>query len=359
LTNPAFEPPTGGPSSSTLSAPNPPRLASFEALCWTCASDLSADATNALAIAKDLLKNVRKSGLKSPFAEALLRRLALAEWTRLDRPRPSRLDSRDPKESAILLFFMQAWGAGYEDLAVALSVSEERVRHLVHKARMDQVASMTRIPIPKPECRGPRDLLSDFREGFLPEPLAEEVGRHLRECRECATLDLHLRTVLGALPKSLLDPPPELVGAARAARPTLSLSLDGVSRTKRRAGILLMVLGVVMAAVQFHPGLNASASAWMDRLTASFSRWRGRGERLIEDLRVMKALAIGTVEGRTEELGQTLDEYVNSGADPETLTPKNKPSPDAVLDSRDPKATPGSQPSPRPAEGSQSPKKPS
>lgn len=79
----------------------------------------------------------------------------------------------------------------------------------------------------------------------------------------------------------------------------------------------------------------------------------------MEDLRVMKALAIGTVEGRTEELSQTLDEYVNSGADPETATPKNKPSPDAVLDSREPKATPRNQPSPRPAEGAQSPKNPS
>ena len=70
----------------------------------------------------------------------------------------------------------------------------------------------------------------------------------------------------------------------------------------------------------------------------------------MEDLRVMKALAIGTVEGRTEELSQTLDEYVNSGNDGESSNPKNKPSPDAVLDSRDPKATPSPNPlsGPRP-----------
>jgi hypothetical protein len=358
LTNPAFEPPPGGPSSSTPPAPSPAQAAPIEALAWTFASDLCGDTPKALSLVSDLLRNIRKSGLKSPFVEALLRRLALAEWTRMDRPRPSRLESRDPKESAILLFFRNAWGVDYEDLAVALSVSEDRARHLVHKARMEQVASMTRIPIPKPECRRPRELLSDFREGLLPEPLAGEVAQHLRECRECTTLDLHLRIVLESPRKPLLDPPPEVLGAGRS-RPTLSLSLDGVSRAKRRAGMVLMGLGVLMGAVELHPGLNASASASMDRMSASLSRWRGRGERLMEDLRVMKALAIGTVEGRTEELGQTLDEYVNSGADPETATPKNKPSPDAVLGSRDPRATPRNEQSPRPAKGAQTPKNPS
>jgi len=320
--------------------------------------DLCGDGPKALTLARDLLKDVRKSGLKSPFAEALLRRLALAEWTKMDRPRPSRLDSRDPKESAILVFFLNSWRASYEDLAIALLVSEDRARHLVHKARMEQVGTMTRIPIPKPECRRPRELLSDFRESLLADPLAEDVAQHLRECRECTTLDLHLRTVLSIPERPLVDPPLEFF-QSRTSRPTLSLSLDGVSRAKRRAGIVLLALGVVMGAVQLHPGLNASASAQMDRMAASLSRWRGRGDRLLEDLRVLKALAIGTVEGRTEELSQTLDEYVNSGNDAETSNPKNKPSPDAVLDSRDPKATPRNQPSPGPAQGSPSPKNPS
>lgn len=334
------------------------RTSLVETLAWTCASDLCGDTPKALPLARDLLKDVRKSGLKSPFAEALLRRLALAEWTKMDRPRPARLDSRDPKESAILVFFLNAWGTSYEDLAVALAVSEDRARHLVHKARMEQVAAMTRIPIPKPECRRPRELLSDFREGLLSEPLAEDVAQHLRECRECTTLDLHLRTILAIPPRPPIDPPPELVGTT-AARPILSLSLDGVSRAKRRAGLGLLAVGVLMGAVQLHPGLNASASAGMDRMSASYSRWRGRGERLLEDLRVLKALAIGTVEGRTEELSQTLDEYVNSGNEPETSNAKNKPTPDAVLDSRDPKATPRSQQSPRPVEGALSPRNPS
>lgn len=334
------------------------RASLIESLAWTCATDLCGDTPKALPLAKDLLKDVRKSGLKSPFAEALLRRLALAEWTKMDRPRPARLDSRDPKESAILVFFLNAWNATYEDLAVALSVSEDRARHLVHKARMEQVASMTRIPIPKPECRRPRELLSDFREGLLSEPLGEDVAQHLRECRDCTGLDHHLQTVLSAPGKPLIEPPPELVGT-RPERPTLSLSLDGVSRAKRRAGMGLLAVGVLMGTVQLHPGLNASASAGMDRMSASFSRWRGRGERLMEDLRVLKALAIGTVEGRTEELSQTLDEYVNSGDGPETSNSKNKPVPDAVLDSRDPKATPRDQQSPRPAEGAQGPKNPS
>ena len=332
-----------------------PRATLVETLAYTCAVDLCGDTPKAVALARDLLKDVRKSGLKPPFSEALLRRLALAEWTKMDRPRPSRLESIDPKESAILVFFRNAWGASYEDLAVALTVSEDRARHLVHKARMEQVGAMMRIPIPRADCRRPRELLSDFREELLAAPLAEDVAQHLGECRECTALDSHLKAVLSAPPKPLLDPPPDLI-PPRPARPTLSLSLDGVSRAKRRAGMVLMALGVLMGAFQLHPGLNASASAEMDRMGATVSRWWGRGERLMEDLKVLKALAIGTVEGRTEELSQTLDEYVNSGNEPETSNPKNKPAADAVLDSRDPKATPRNQQSPRPAEGPLSPR---
>jgi hypothetical protein len=341
------DPRSSAPRTRSLSGASP-----LEILAYTCAVDLCGETPGALALARDLLKDVGKSGLRSPFAEALLRRLALAEWTRLDRPRPSRLDSKDPKESAILVFFVNAWAATYDDLAAALTVSEDRARHLVHKARMEQVATMMRIPIPKPECRRPRELLSDFREGLLSPPLAEDVAQHLRECRECTAIDLHLKSILSAAPKPGIDPPPELI-SPRPSRPTLSLSLDGVSRAKRRAGIVLLSLGVLMGAFQLHPGLNASASAQMDRMGATLSRWRGRGERLVQDFKVLRALAVGTVEGRTEELSQTLDEYVNSGNAPETSSPKNKPAPDAVLDSRDPKTTPGSPQSPRPAEGSQ------
>lgn len=328
----------------------------MEALAYTCAFDLNPDPEKALALARDLLKDVRKSGLKSPFADALLRRLALAKWTKLDRPRPSRLETKECKETAILLFFMNSWEATYEDLGVALSVTEDRARHLVHKARMEQIGTVMRIPIPRPDCRRPRELFSDFRENRLPEPFAQDVAQHLRECRDCSLLDRHLRAILSAPRRPPLDPPPEL--GIRPGRPTLSVSLDTVSRAQRRAGLVLLAVGLILGVIQFHPGLNATASAQMDRVGASLSRWRNRGERLVEDLRVLKALAIGTVEGRTEELSQTLDEYVNSGNAVDSADPKNKPASDAVLVSRDPKKPAKGQESPKPAEGTQSPKAP-
>ncbi|MEO8501713.1 MAG: zf-HC2 domain-containing protein, partial [Vicinamibacteria bacterium] len=278
MTNVTFESSPEDPRSSAPLTRSLSRTAPTETLAYTFAVDLCGDNSKALGLARDLLKDVRKSGLKPPFSEALLRRLALAEWTRRDRPRPSRLESNDPKESAILVFFLSAWGATYEDLAVALTVTEDRARHLVHKARMEQIGTVMRIPIPRPDCRRPRELLSDFREGLLSEPLVEDVAQHLRECRDCTALDRRLHEILSAPPKVLIDPPPELV-AARAARPTLLLSLDGVSRTKRRTGIVLLALGVLMGAVQFSPALNASATAQMDRMGATLARWRGRGER--------------------------------------------------------------------------------
>lgn len=357
LTNPTLEPPGGGPQRPAPTAPGPGRASSVETLAYTCAMDLVGDPEKALSLARDLLKDVRKSGLKSPFADALLRRLALTRWTKMDRPRPTRLELKECKESHILLFFMKAWDATYEDLAAALAVSDDRARHLVHKARMEQVATLIRIPIPKPECRRPRELLSDYREALLPEPLTEDVAQHLRGCRDCSALDHHLLSILMAPPRPHIEPPPELVGA-REARPTLSLTLDAVSRTQRRAGLVLLGVGMVLGVVQFHPGLNASAAAQMDRLGAAAAKWRNRGERLVEDLRVLKALALGTVEGRTEELTQTLDEYVNSPNPSETSNEKNKPAADAVLDSRDPKNQAPNQTSPGPVKGSRSPQSP-
>jgi hypothetical protein len=357
LTNLPIEPLQGGPQGSAPFAPSWARASLIETLAYTCAVDLCGENPAALPLAKDLLKDVRKSGLKAPFSEALLRRLALAVWTKKDRPRPSRLDSNDPKESAILLFFLNSWGATYEDLATALSVSEDRVRHLIHRARMDQIAAVSRIPIPKPDCRRPRELLSDYLEDRLPEPLADDVTLHLRECRECAAINLHLRANLAVPPRPLIEAPADVAGND-VSRPVLSLSFDGVSRTKRAGGIVLLAMGVLMGAVQLDAGLNAAASAEMDRLAATYARWRGRAERLMEDLRVLKALAVGTVEGRTEELGQTLDEYVNAAPAAETSNLKNKPAPDAVLDSRDPKAKPQTEETQRPATGSPSPENP-
>jgi hypothetical protein len=121
---------------------------------------------------------------------------------------------------------------------------------------------------------------------------------------------------------------------------------------------VLLAVGIILGVVQFHPGLNASASDQLDRFGASIGRWRNRGERLAEDLRVLKALAIGTFEGRTEELSRTLDEYVNSGRAADSADPKNKPAPDAVLDSRDPGNQPAGGETPRPAEGAPSPRNP-
>ena len=336
MTNLPPEPSFEDPQGSTPRAPSWARTSPVETLAYTCAIDLCGDPEKALGLARDLLKDVRKSGLKSPFADALLRRLALAQWTKMDRPRPSRLDSSDPKESAILLFFLTSWRATYEDLAIALSVSEDRARHLVHKARMEQIAATTRIPIPRPECRRPRELLSDYHEHRLAEPLADDVTQHLRECRDCSALDHQLKLSLATPPRPFVECPAEIMGT-QTSRPNLSMALGGVSRAKRGAGVVFLAAGLAMGAVQIHPGLNASASAQMDRMGATLSRWRGRAERLMEDLRVLKALAAGTVEGRTEELSQTLDEYVNSDNASESSNPKNKPAPDAVMDSRDPK----------------------
>jgi hypothetical protein len=322
----------------------------LEELAYTCAVDLAGETDEALEIARNLLKDVRKSGLQSPFADALLRRLALAEWTRRDRPKPTRMDSRQARENAVLLFFHQSWDVSYTDLGAALALPEEQARHLVHKARLDHLSAVLRIPFPRPECRRPRELLSDLHQNLLHEPDHDEARNHLRGCRECSVLDRRLRDLLEQPPRPRVTPPLELV-RTRQARPSLALTFEG-ARTRRRAGIALLAFGFTIALIQLHPGLNAYAGDQMERMGVSLSRIRTRGERLVEDLRVLWALAVGTVQGRTEELGQTLEEYVNSGTSVDSSNEKNKPESQAVLDSRTP------EPSPSPGSGSPGPRNP-
>ncbi|MEO8358446.1 MAG: hypothetical protein ABI672_00325 [Vicinamibacteria bacterium] len=360
MTNFPTEPLPQGQASLAQSATGAAQTSPIEVLAYTFAMDLSGEPYQALSEARDLLKKVTKSGLKAPFSITLLRRLALGEWTTLDRPRPTRLESADPKESAVLLFFMTHWSVTYEDLAVTLQMTEERAQHLVHRARMEQLAAKGRVPIPKPACRRPRELLSDFHENRLISNLVIDVTDHLKTCRECASLDAAFVAQLEAPPHALLEPPTQLKGGDRA-RP-LKVTAGG-SKAKSRAGMALLALGILMGAVQLHPGLNSAASAQLERLTAFATRWKGRAERFMEDLRVIKALAVGTVEGRTEELGQTLDDYVNSDNPAPSPSPQNKPASDAVLDGRGPKTKPGNPnpqivASPSPVQRSPKPQKP-
>ena len=252
------------------------------------------------------------------------------------------MDARHARENAVLLFFYQSWDASYADLGAALALPEEQARHLVHKARLDQLSAVLRIPFPRPECRTPRELLSDLHQNFLDDARREEVRSHLRSCRECSVLDRRFRDLLDQPSRPKLSPPAELV-KRRQARPSLALTFDSV-RTRRRAGTALLVFGLVLALVQFHPGLNAYTTDQMDRLGVSFGRLRTRGERLLENFRVFRALALGSIEGSTEQLGQTLEEYVNSGPSADSSSGKNKPESEAVLDSRTPEPTrsPGS-----------------
>ncbi|MEO5761474.1 MAG: hypothetical protein ABIR28_04095 [Vicinamibacteria bacterium] len=349
-----------GQASLARSATDAAQTSPIEVLAYTFAMDLSGEPYQALSAARELLKKVSKSGLKAPFSITLLRRLALGQWTSLDRPRPTRLESADPKESAVLLFFMTYWSVTYEDFAVTLQMTEERAQHLVHRARMEQLAARGRVPIPKPACRRPRELLSDFHEDRIAPNLVIDVTDHLKTCRECTSLDAAFIALLEAPPHALLAPPTQLKGGDRA-RP-LKVT-EGGSKAKRRAGVALLAFGVLMGAVQLHPGLNSAASAQLERLSASAIRLKSRVERFLEDLRVIKALAIGTVEGRTEELGQTLDDYVNSDNPPPSPSPQNKPASDAVLDGRDPKTKPTDPNpqiagSPSPVQGSPKPQKP-
>jgi hypothetical protein len=325
------------PPTSTDAAPNvtgaagaasdpAPTLHDF---AYTYAFDIVGAEEKAIAVARRLLATVSRGRLAPQYQAPLLRRLALGEWMKADRPRPARESTDRPaRESESLRFFRKNWLATYDDLAVTLGISEIQARQIVHKARMELIYAEKRLHAAASECRGPRDLLSDLREGLLDDDDAAPVLAHLASCRACSTVDFNLRALLDRPPLPPLKAPSPVAAEARTLR--IPFTRAQMSRRSRAIGVGLAVLGLILGIAELNPDFRARTQRGLDRVLGAADRAWVWADQRVEDARVLGELASSLLEGRGEDANAIVEEYLKSresnrnGPDPAN---KSAPSP--------------------------------
>lgn len=305
--------------------------ASLHDFAYTYAFDVAGEEQKAVALARRLLATVSRGRLAPQYQAPLLRRLALGEWMKADRPRPAREPADRPaRESESIRFFRKNWLATYDDIAVTLGISELQARQIVHKARMEFIYAEKRLHAPATECRTPRDLLSDLREGALQVEDATPVLAHLGTCRACSTVDFNLQALLDRPPLDPLKAPARV--AAEASTLRLPFTRAQMSRRSRAIGIGLAVLGVILGIAELNPDFRARTQRGLDRVLGAADRaWVWADQRL-EDARVLGELATSLLEGRGEDANAIVEEYLKSReSNRNDPPPANKTEPSPVV----------------------------
>ena len=164
------------------------------------------------------------------------------------------------------------------------------------------------------ECARAQDLLSEHLEGSLDEATSRTLEGHLATCLECPALREAMAEVVQALKSyPVLDPPVGLAGRAAAyavarskAAPRVALRWPDfglpVGLQVLAASLALAVTGVVLLAAW--PGARikertANAGAYLSE----------RGERVVEDFRLLRVVVSTAFEGRLDKVNDRMDDY--------------------------------------------------
>ena len=166
-------------------------------------------------------------------------------------------------------------------------------------------------------CARVEELLSDFVEGVLAEPLRGELDAHLRTCPECAGLRDALGEVIAALRAHPLAEPAASL-AERAAAAALAHP-EGASRRFewRFAGVPLAFQAAAAVAALLITGAVWTASSFG---LAGFTRWRERAvnaevylterkDRLVEDFRILRVVVATAFGSRVDRLNDRVEDY--------------------------------------------------
>jgi anti-sigma factor RsiW len=189
-------------------------------------------------------------------------------------------------------------------------------------------------------CARAQELLSDHLDGSLHAVLAAELERHLLACAECRELRQALAEVVEALRQTAeLEAPSGL--AERAARAALARPLApdrGLARPRgvaveirpafalprwlnaAAAGFTLIGLGTTLAVIGPERGTRAAQRLVGETVTAG-STLIERKNRLIEDVRLLRAVLSTAFEGRLERVNDRVNDY-------KRLLERRKASPD-------------------------------
>lgn len=165
------------------------------------------------------------------------------------------------------------------------------------------------------DCRRAEELFSDHLEGTLPAPLRAELERHLMACDACRLLRAAFGEVVAALHAlPLIDAPRGLAArAAQAARRAPRLAV-----LPQRMPLWLQAAAALLA-VAITGGLYAASRAWgpsgrigtrlSERTAIAVSYLSERKERLVEDVRLLRAMVETAFEGRLDRVAARVDDY--------------------------------------------------
>jgi anti-sigma factor RsiW len=166
-------------------------------------------------------------------------------------------------------------------------------------------------------CDRAEELLSAYHEGELSGRPAREVETHLAGCARCRELLEAVGAVVEALrPTEEMEPAGDLAarvaaGSWRREAPTPSrgrFQLWGLPwRVEALAAALACVVaGGVLFAHAEGPRLRERVS---QRSVSTGVYLRERGERLLEDLRVLRVVVATAFEGRVDRVNDRVDDY--------------------------------------------------
>jgi hypothetical protein len=167
-------------------------------------------------------------------------------------------------------------------------------------------------------CARAEELFSDYQEGQLHEILRLELAAHLAGCASCREVLETVGLVVDALrPTEEMEPASDL--AARVAEGSWQRRVAAATRTVLPGiwGLPWRVQALAAALAVVVTGTFLFARAEGPRLTERVSQrsvngvvyLRERGERLLEDLRVLRVVVATAFEGRVDRVNDRVDDY--------------------------------------------------
>jgi hypothetical protein len=170
------------------------------------------------------------------------------------------------------------------------------------------------------DCARSQELMSDHLEGTLHAILRSELDGHLADCENCRGLRGAMAEVVEALrafPE--IDPPMGLTERVMMALRSAPRPAPGPVIIRpalvipswiqaAAAGFALIALGILLMLVGPEVSTRA-ASRLVDRTVDAGSEIIARGDRMVEDVRILGVVLTTAFEGRLEKMNERVEDY--------------------------------------------------
>jgi anti-sigma factor RsiW len=170
------------------------------------------------------------------------------------------------------------------------------------------------------DCARAEELLSDYREGQLAEPLRGDLERHLASCPHCPPLLAAITDVLDVL-RAPLDLDPSASLAARVAQASWKAARTATVVPFRKAlrlpaqiqalaaGLAICATSAILLLHSAPPQPGRVAGRVKERTVNAAVYVQERTVRIWEDLRMLRVVIATAFEGRVERVNDRVDDY--------------------------------------------------